>query len=77
MYVGLARRALPYLCCCFLTSKIPANLIPTKIMGGKKEDAAEVKQEGDDTRRSEWNVIMLFPSFLYLASIFLFKWSRT
>lgn len=44
MYVGLARRALPYFHC-FLTSEIPANLIPTKIMRGKKEDAAEVKKE--------------------------------
>lgn len=35
-YVGLAGRALPYLCCCFLASEIPANLIPTKIMGEKK-----------------------------------------
>lgn len=75
MYVGLARRALPYFHC-FLTSEIPANLIPTKIMREKKEDAAEVKKERDDTRRSEWNVIVLYPSFLYLALIFLFKWSR-
>lgn len=36
LHVGLARRALPYLCCCFLTSEIPANLIPTKFNGGKK-----------------------------------------
>lgn len=76
MCVGLAGRALPYLCCCFLTSEITANLIPTKIMGEKKEDAAEVKKERDETRKSEWNVIVLFPSFLYLASGFLFKWSR-
>lgn len=37
MYVGLVRRALPCLCYCFLTSEISANLIPTKIMEGKKK----------------------------------------
>lgn len=37
-----------------LASEILANLIPAKIME-RKEGDAEIKKEGDDTRRSEWN----------------------